>query len=109
MTKQVKTYQQRGSATQALKQLGVPVAQYDRFLTHTKAGYEVDLVAAERSLKRQGPRSESVASFIKHELLTTSLTNEEIFKLAAKKFGLGPEKKGYPGWYRAQLRRDGKL
>lgn len=36
-------------------------------------------------------------------------TNEQVWKLAARKFELDETKRHYPAWYRGQLRRAGTL
>lgn len=45
-----------------------------------------------------------VGAFIKKHLLAGK-TNEQVWKLAVKKYGLGDEKRYYPAWYRGQMRR----
>lgn len=46
----------------------------------------------------------TVASFMR-DLIRKGKTNEQIFSAAKRKFGIGEEKKHYPAWYRAQLKR----
>lgn len=46
----------------------------------------------------------TVASFMR-DLISKGKTNEQVFAAAQKRFGIGDEKKHYPGWYRAQLKR----
>ncbi len=49
----------------------------------------------------------TVASFMR-DLISKGKTNEQVFAAAKKKFRIGDEKKHYPGWYRAQLKRTKK-
>lgn len=46
----------------------------------------------------------TVASFMR-DLISKGKTNEEVFAAAKRRFGIGDEKKHYPGWYRSQLKR----
>lgn len=48
--------------------------------------------------------TETVASFMRR-LITEGKSNEEVFKAASKKFGIGEEKKTYPSWYRSEMKR----
>lgn len=48
----------------------------------------------------------TVAMFMR-ALIAAGFTNEEVFAAAVAEYGIGQEKKTYPTWYRAQLRREG--
>jgi hypothetical protein len=43
------------------------------------------------------------------ELVLEGKTNQEIWAIVQPEFDLPAEKKSYPGWYRAQLKREGKV
>lgn len=43
------------------------------------------------------------------ELALSGKTNQEIWAIVQPEFSLPAEKKSYPGWYRAQLKREGKI
>jgi hypothetical protein len=52
----------------------------------------------------------TVASFMR-DLISRKKTNEQVFAAARKAFGakvITDAKKGYPAWYRAQMKRDAK-
>ena len=50
----------------------------------------------------------SVASFMR-DLILAGHTNEEVWKAAQAAYGLDAKKRGYPAWYRTELRRKGAL
>lgn len=43
------------------------------------------------------------------ELILSKKTNDEVWATVKAEFGLGDDKKHYPGWNRAMLKRTGRL
>lgn len=50
------------------------------------------------------PRTPTVAGTIKR-LIAEGKTNEEVWKIVQPKFNLSDEKRNYPAWYRADMKR----
>jgi ribosomal protein S11 len=59
------------------------------------------------AFRAAAPKKVSVSSFMR-QLIREGRTNEQIFEVAKIKFNLPDSKKSYPGWYRAEMIRNGK-
>jgi len=73
-----------------------------------KKAEKASIRAASAEIKAAAPRTETVSGVMRG-MIIEGKSNSEIWESCKVRFGLGDEKKGYPGWYRSQLRRQGKL
>lgn len=67
-----------------------------------------------RAPKEPGPpkepkaRAESASGSFMQHIMDGKLTDDQIFATVQEKFGLSDDKRGYVGWYRNKLKKDGK-
>lgn len=114
----MKHYTRRDSATAALRKLGIGKADYTKFITAVDDGFDCDLEAAQASLKKPTKKSssnraettkkagaETIAS-VAREMIYDGKTNEEVWRVIQDRFKLDDNKRHYPAWFRAQIRRD---
>ena len=126
-----KFYTRRDSATTVLRKAGITPRDYDLYLTKSGDGVDLnlDLLAIHKATtdgkhdvpaKAKAPAPELVitptklpakptVSSVARVLLLAGATNDEVWKALKEQFKLSDGKKHYPSWYRAQLRRQGKL
>ncbi|UOF79487.1 hypothetical protein [Caudoviricetes sp.] len=128
MSKQViavRTTKTRDAATAILRKLGIKPRDYNLFITHTIEGvFEVRELEAQAHLqaltqpakpapglmeKPEQPKGEKKVSCSKvaSDLILAGKTNEEVWTVIAEQFKLDVKKRGYPAWYRFQLRKQG--
>lgn len=129
----VKTYTRRDSATAALRKLGIKARDYDLFIVKHETDFSVNIAKAEAHLASltQSPKAAIKAAFdsfkvvpmpakpVKTDRRTVSSvcramiidgkSNEEVWAAIDAEFKLGSSKKHYPSWYRAELKRTGKI
>jgi hypothetical protein len=115
----------RDSATSILRKLGVKPRDYNFFIT-SNGGIKlaVDVVAAQAHVQaltqptNPAPEVKKVSLVAKSEkkiscsaaardLILSGKTNEEVWTVIAEQFNLDAKKRGYPAWYRFQLRKAG--
>jgi len=115
-TQTSKIFKNRDSATAALKKVGIAKADYARFISKTADGkFKCDINTAIESLlppakavKRKMSHKETVSA-VARALVLAGNDNAEIWSVLQKRFGLDDKKRGYPAWYRNELRRKGQL
>ena len=113
----IKTYTKRDTATAALRKLGIAKENYNHFIVLDNGNYNVNLDAAETSLKKPAEKArasttksgaQTVAS-VARGAITDGNTNAEVWKILCDKFPAMTEKqKGYPAWYRSEMKRKEK-
>ncbi len=123
-----KVYAKRDSATTVLRKAGVPPRDYNLYLTKTDDGVALNLtllatykavkdtpadvpVKATKAAKAEAAAKpvRSTVSSTTRSLILAGKTNEQVWAELQRQYQLDDSKKHYPGWYRAQLRRQGKL
>jgi hypothetical protein len=113
----------RDSATTILRKLGVKSRDYNLFIEKmTDGGFAVQAAksrmhlkaltapapAAKPAAKRGGKNDPSSCSAVARTLIRKGKTNAEVWEVLKEQFGLDDKKRGYPSWYRFQLRRAGE-
>jgi len=126
-----KFYTRRDSATTVLRKAGITPRDYDLYLTKSGDGVDLnlDLLAIHKATtdgkhdvpaKAEMMTSELVVAPAKQMtkatvssrargLILAGKSNDEVWAAIKSEFKLSDGKKHYPSWYRAQLRRQGKL
>lgn len=125
----------RDSATTILRKLGIKPRDYNFFieLDTAKNFFCVQVAKAEMHLKklagnaaeagmvrapetepapkatkRGGKNDPSTCSAVARTLIREGKTNEEVWNIIKVEFNLDDKKRGYPAWYRFQLRKAGE-
>ena len=120
----------RDSATAILRKLGVKPRDYNFFISKRDDGKLVVAVEAAtahlqslllpstpapkveskaESKATPAPKAEKKVSCSKvaQDLILAGKTNDEVWAVIAEQFNLDQKKRGYPAWYRFQLRKAG--
>ena len=58
--------------------------------------------------KVKATKSERTVSSVARELIVAGKTNAEVWEVISKEFKLDDGKKGYPAWYRSEVKRKGQ-
>ena len=125
-TQAVRVVKTRDTATSILRKLGVKPRDYNLFIQHTIEGvFEVRALDAQAHLqalvqpanpapqveaKPNGvdkPKRAQSCSSVARDLILAGKTNDEVWVVIAEQFKLDQKKRGYPAWYRFQLRKTG--
>jgi hypothetical protein len=92
---------------------GVPVVQKSSKEKVAELAAKAGVKAAKAPKAAPEPKAEKAAAVTVasrcRELALSGKTNQEIWAIVQPEFSLPAEKKSYPGWYRAQLKREGKI
>lgn len=64
--------------------------------------------AEPKAAKRGGKNDPSTCSAVARTLIREGKTNEEVWAIISVQFELDAKKRGYPAWYRHQLRKAGE-
>lgn len=116
----------RDSATSILRKLGVKPRDYNFFISKRDDGKLVVAVEAATAHLQSlllpstpAPKVEPKAapaakgekkvscSAVARDLILAGKTNDEVWVVIAEQFKLDQKKRGYPAWYRFQLRKTG--
>lgn len=121
----VRIVKARDSATAILRKLGVKSRDYALFIEKLADGTlavqvvkaqmhlhalanpvkdEPDVKAKPKDRKAEGETVSDVA----RRLIREGKTNAEVWAIIQPQFSLNDKKRGYPAWYRCQLRRKGE-
>lgn len=130
---QVKNYTRRDSATSMLRKMGIPAADYDKFIAVRDDGtFDCFVANAAKCLaalnnpkggkkdkaatpKAETPKAEKpktmkdTISSVARELILKGLDNQGVWEGLKKRFNLDDSKKHYPTWYRCEMKRKGLL
>lgn len=121
----------RDAATATLRKIGVAKADYDDFIARKDGKYYVDVNGAAAHAGKPAPKSvakpskpaaktvkttvtrEQVAgtetcSDVARRLIREGKTNAEVWEVISVNFDLPPTRRGYPAWYRNELRNKGE-
>jgi hypothetical protein len=128
----VKNFKRRDSATSVLRKLGVSAKDYAKYITKLDDGtFSCDVARASekpkavakpkaaelsgdapepkvKETKVSEPKSETVSS-VARKLIVGGKTNLEVWDIIKERFGLDDAKRGYPAWYRGDMRRKGLI
>ena len=123
-------YTKRDSATAALRKLGIARADYDDFIVQRDGSFYCDIAGAAKhagNQKSPAPAAVKVAkvatvkvaasnsqaakvsgaetvSTVCRALIKAGKTNAEIWVVVQPQFSLDAKKRGYPAWYRSEMR-----
>jgi len=130
----VRTTKTRDAATTILRKLGVKPRDYNLFVTKMVSDvggadfdyFEVRVLDAQAHLQaltqpakpapepkaKAEPKAEAEkkvsCSAVARDLILSGKTNDEVWVVIAAQFNLDAKKRGYPAWYRFQLRKAGE-
>lgn len=122
---ETKTYIRRDSATAVLRKMGIKARDYNHFIEKedgcviclvgkAKAHLTSKVVKTSRTkTKKSKPKKEkkvTISSYIR-DLILDGKSNAQILSKLETKYGAEwlEDKRHYPAWYRAELRRKGQL
>ena len=125
-TQAIRVCKTRDAATSILRKIGVKPRDYNFFISKTDGGtLTVAIEAATAHLQSlllpstPAPKVEPKSvpadkgekkvscSAVARDLILAGKTNDEVWVVIAEQFKLDQKKRGYPAWYRFQLRKTG--
>ncbi len=115
-----KSYTRRDSATSVLRKLGYKPVDYNKFISSDGDKFVLTLPSVKPAAKKATGKKAVIknqtnvkiggtqnCSTVARELILSGKSNLEVWTVIQKEFDLDEKKRGYPAWYRWQLRQAG--
>ena len=133
MSNEIKSYNNRDSATAMLRKQGIEAVDYNKFIISDENRFHVDLVKVnkflsskktkvvkksaepkEKAVKKSAEPKEKAArktcvSSVARSLILAGKSNDEVWTALKAQFNLDDKKRSYASWYRWQLHKQGEL
>lgn len=84
----------------------IPTINIEEYIMSEEQAKAAETTAAK--VKEQKPKRESAARMFQELIMDGNLTDDAIFAAVKEKFNLDDSKRGYVGWYRNYLKKQGK-
>lgn len=119
-----KIYKRRDSITAILRRAGIAQSDYHRYIEKVEGGFKMKnqgrhgfptmvlkVAKVEEPAKAEKPKrvKGKTVSSVAREMILAGATNKEVWEELQRLFGLDDKKRGYPAWYRSDLRRKGMI